>query len=481
MTSATRDLFAGRYELTERIATGGMGVVWRARDRRLDRDVAIKLIRPEYSDDPTFRQRLRLEARATAAIRSPHVVRLHDVCETPDPEGGYEAFIVMELVDGLPLSAVLRDGPLPVALTTAVIEQTASALAAAHERGIVHRDIKPANLMLDEHGRVTVLDFGIARAADAVALTATDLILGTARYISPEQADGRGATTASDVYSLGIVAYECLSGAVPFDASSDVAVALAHLREPVPPLPETVPGALADLVTRMLAKAPDDRPSAAEVAAALGTEAAAQTAPISVAAPAPAPDTGGITRAIHLTRTMATRVMTGGVRLRDYDYRDSGSAPLRPAVVLPGAAAAVLLLVIAAVVGGPTRTPAAAASQTTVTQTAATQTHTVLIDPLRYLGHNWSTVRSELRARGVVPAAHFAGHGPVAKVVGLAPTGRVERGSKIIVEVARTGASAKHARHAGPARGPAPHAGPPAPPAGGPAGHVPPGQAKKHP
>ncbi|HEX3707564.1 MAG TPA: serine/threonine-protein kinase, partial [Mycobacteriales bacterium] len=232
MTAATEILLADRYHLEERIATGGMGVVWRARDERLSRDVAIKLIRPEYADDPTFRERLQLEAKAIAAIRSPHVVRIHDVCEEHDPAGGYRAFLVMELVDGAPLSAVLREGTLALPLTIEVIRRTASALAAAHEQQIIHRDIKPANLMIDAAGRVTVLDFGIARAADAVALTATDLILGTARYISPEQADGRTATAASDIYSLGVVAFQCLAGRVPFDAGSDVGVALAHLRDP---------------------------------------------------------------------------------------------------------------------------------------------------------------------------------------------------------------------------------------------------------
>jgi serine/threonine-protein kinase len=470
VTSATRDLLAGRYRLTERIATGGMGLVWRARDERLGRDVAIKLIRPEYADDPTFRQRLQQEARATAAIRNPHVVRLHDVCEEPDADGGCQSFIVMELVDGQPLSTVLRSGRLPVPLAIRVLQQAASAVAAAHQRKIVHRDIKPGNLMLDAEGRVTVLDFGIARAADAVALTATDLILGTARYISPEQANGKTATTASDIYSLGVVAFECLSGAVPFDASSDVAIALAHLRDPVPALPAEIPAPLAGLVERMLAKAPSDRPSAAEVEATLPTiPPTKDTDPIVLAAsPIGASSTGPIE-----SGPTKTRILPRSGRLRSQDYRDTRSAPLRAAILLPAVVVAVLLLVSSAIAGGPGGAPPAAAASggaATTGHTVGDQTKPaeVAVHPFRYLREDWSAVRARLLRLGLTPVARFIGHGPIQTVVGLAPTGEVARRSRITVVVSR-------------ARPPAPaptadHGGPPKPKPG----HVPPGQAKKH-
>jgi serine/threonine-protein kinase len=443
-----------------------MGLVWRARDERLGRDVAIKLIRPEYADDPTFRQRLEQEARATAAIRNPHVVRLHDVCEEPDPDGGCQSFIVMELVDGEPLSAALRGGQrLPIPLTIGVMQQAASALAAAHARKIVHRDIKPANLMIDHEGRVTVLDFGIARAADAVALTATDMILGTARYISPEQANGKSATAASDIYSLGIVAFECLSGAVPFDAASDVAIALAHLREPVPSLPAEVPAPLAGLVERMLAKSPRDRPTAAEVEATLATTSPTpDTEPIGL--PESTPEAG----TTRLLNTLALPRADGRLAL---SYRDTRSAPLRAAILIPAAAVAVLLLVIAAIAGGPNGAPhssAAGLRSATSNRTVAEQTQTakVAVRPFRYLGDDWSAVHARLRQLGLVPIARFAGHGPIETVVGLAPTGRVPIGTRITVEVSRV-------------VGPAPHPTAPRPGHGGPGpGHVPPGQAKKH-
>ena len=466
MSSATRELLVDRYHLTERIATGGMGVVWRARDERLGRDVAIKLIRPEYADDPTFRQRLRLEARATAAIRDKHVVRLHDVYEEPDPDGGCQSFIVMELVDGQPLSAVLRAGRLPLDVAIGVITQTASALAAAHEQQIVHRDIKPGNLMLDSEGQVTVLDFGIARAADAVALTATDLILGTARYIAPEQADGRGASAASDVYALGVVAFECLAGAVPFDAASDVAVALAHLRDPVPPLPSEVPPQLARLVERMLAKAPRDRPAASEVVAELTTAATSDdTAPLAL------PVVAGERSVTRLLRTLP---LPRRERLVVPDYRDSRSAALRPAMVLPAVGLAVVLLIVAAVAGGPASLPQSAAGTSRgPTHAVAHQTRlvpsTVSVHPLRYIGDAWPVVETQLRALGLKPVARFAGDGPQQTVVGLTPSGRVAIGTRIFVVVSR--------------QAPAPHKPQPKPkpkPKHDDAAHVPPGHAKDH-
>ncbi|HVT64746.1 MAG TPA: protein kinase [Mycobacteriales bacterium] len=472
LSAATRELLAERYHLEERIATGGMGVVWRARDHRLGRDVAIKLIRPEYADDPTFRERLNLEARAIAAITSPHVVRIHDVCEEKDPAGGYRAFIVMELVDGEPLSAVLREGPLTPERTSDVMSQAASALAAAHDQQIIHRDVKPGNLMLDPNGRVTVLDFGIARAADAVALTKTDQILGTARYISPEQAGGRGAVSASDVYSLGVVAFECLTGTVPYDAGSDVAIALAHLRDPIPRLPATVPSSIASLVREMLAKAPADRPTAAEVAERFGSNTVRDAAPAATAAMTITLPEAGATPAPQQTAVMPV-VMAASHRVRDRmagrDLSETRSAPLRLRLVAIPAAVIVLTLLIALIVsaGGSGGTPAAAADAGKTQQHHAV-VHKVTIDPTRYVGRQWPVVRDELTRIGVVPTPQYAGEGPNGTVVGLAPTGKVAKGSGVTVVVARTK----------PAKRPKPEPVKHAPP---PPHHIPPGQAKKHP
>jgi serine/threonine-protein kinase len=177
----------------------------------------------------------------------------------------------MEYVDGRPLSAVLRPGqPMAPAAAARLVAATGDALGAAHAQGIVHRDVKPANILVTDDRRVKITDFGIARAADAVALTRTGEVLGTPQYISPEQAEGRPATPASDVYALGAVAYECLAGQRPYEADSPVATALAHLRQPVPELPSTVPAPLAAVVRRALAKAPDERyPDGAAFAAAV--------------------------------------------------------------------------------------------------------------------------------------------------------------------------------------------------------------------
>jgi tRNA A-37 threonylcarbamoyl transferase component Bud32 len=248
-------LLADRYRLVERIAVGGMGEVWRAQDVVLDRIVAVKTLRDEYLDNEDFRARFRAEARHAARLTHPGIASVHDFGEAPG-----EAWLVMELVDGEPLSAVLRrEGALSVDRTLDVLAQTAAALHAAHEGGVIHRDVKPGNLLVAPDGVVKVTDFGIAAATGTAPLTETGLVLGTAHYLSPEQASGRSGSPASDVYSLGVVGYECLAGRRPFAGDSAVAIAMGHLHQPVPPLPEAVPPAVRALVLRALAKDPADR------------------------------------------------------------------------------------------------------------------------------------------------------------------------------------------------------------------------------
>ena len=261
MALSVGSLLAGRYEITAPIATGGMGEVWRARDRVLDRTVAAKVLRSEYMSDPSFLARFRNEARHTAALTHPNIASVYDYGETVDDSGTQQlAFLVMELVEGQPLVTILHDeGRLPVDWTLHVISQSADGLSAAHKAGVVHRDIKPGNLIVRPDGVVKLTDFGIAQARDAAPLTRTGMVVGTAQYLSPEQAQGMEVSAASDVYSLGVVAYECLSGARPFDGASQVAVALAHINRPPPPLPAEVPPAVRLLVERALAKDPADR------------------------------------------------------------------------------------------------------------------------------------------------------------------------------------------------------------------------------
>ncbi len=261
MTLATGSLLAGRYEITAPIAVGGMGEVWKARDQVLDRVVAAKVLKSEYTDDPSFLARFRNEARHTAALSHPNIASVYDYGETVDDTGAKKlAFLVMEFVEGQPLVSILHEeGKLPVDWTLHVLEQSADGLSAAHRAGVVHRDIKPGNLMVRPDGVVKLTDFGIAQARDATPLTRTGMVVGTAQYLSPEQAQGMEVNAASDVYSLGIVAYECLTGGRPFDGTSQVAIALAHINRPPPPLPPEIPPAVRLLVERALAKDPADR------------------------------------------------------------------------------------------------------------------------------------------------------------------------------------------------------------------------------
>jgi serine/threonine-protein kinase len=266
-------LLGGRYRLSSRIAVGGMGEVWRGTDELLDRAVAVKLLSAAHANDEAFRARFRAEARYAASLSHPNIAQVFDYGEMtgneelPDNLPSTGAYLIMELVQGEPLSAVIaRQERLSAGDTLRIVSQAADALAAAHEAGIVHRDIKPGNLLVTSDGTTKITDFGIARAmwaAQASHLTQTGMVMGTASYVSPEQATGGTVTSASDVYSLGVVAYECLTGEPPFTAETPVAIAVAHMHRPVPPLPDDVPAPVAELVTNMLAKPPEDRPQSA--------------------------------------------------------------------------------------------------------------------------------------------------------------------------------------------------------------------------
>ncbi|AEH07750.1 serine/threonine protein kinase [Candidatus Protofrankia datiscae] len=254
----------GRYLLEGRIATGGMGEVWRGLDRTLGRPVAVKLLRPEYASDELFLVRFRGEARHAARVSHPGVASVYDYGEVVTDGDRPTAYLVMELVEGEPLSALLhREKRLSPEKTLDVLGQAADALQAAHTLGVVHRDVKPGNLLLRTDGAIKVTDFGIARAVDAAPLTATGIMMGTAYYVSPEQASGRTVTPASDVYSLGVVAYECLAGRRPFDDRNPIVVVMAHQQDDPPPLPPDVPEPVRNLVQAAMAKDPAQRPSSA--------------------------------------------------------------------------------------------------------------------------------------------------------------------------------------------------------------------------
>src|SRR5690625_3361005 len=256
------DLLQGRYELTERIAVGGMGEVWQALDRSLGRTVAAKVLRDDLVGDEVALARLRVEARNSSGVIHPNVAMLLDYGEQ-DGAG----FLIMEYVAGEPLSAILsREGVLAPHRALTMLAQCALALHAAHEVGVVHRDVKPSNIVITPEGTIKLTDFGISLGVDQPALTAAGMVMGTAQYLPPELALGHPAQPPGDVYALGVVAYEALTGKRPFTGENQVEIAFAHVKQPVPALPRHLPRQVRTLVMEMLAKDPSARPApAAEV------------------------------------------------------------------------------------------------------------------------------------------------------------------------------------------------------------------------
>jgi serine/threonine-protein kinase len=302
-------LINGRYRLIAPLGEGGMATLWRAVDEQLDREVAVKLLRPQYSTDAGFARRFKQEARSAGSLSHPNIVSVYDYGQ--DGEDAATQFIVMQLVEGEDLASLLRErGRLPVADAVRVALGVAAALEAAHRRGIVHRDVKPGNILITDDGDVKVTDFGIARAVSETSMTVTGTTLGSVHYFSPEQARGDEVTGASDVYSLGIVLYEMLAGRRPFEGDSAAGVALKRLTEDPPPpthFRPDLPPALTEIVMRALAREAENRyPDAGAMAEALrgfqrdpgavsGPLPGRAVAAAAVAAAAPIPPSGSPT------------------------------------------------------------------------------------------------------------------------------------------------------------------------------------------
>src|SRR5215203_4891395 len=264
MSEARKTVLDDRYDVGRPLGSGGMGEVFLARDRVLGRDVALKVLRKQFAGDEEFAERFKREAMSAASLSHPNIVQVYDRGETE--EGS--SYIAMEYVPGGTLKErISGEGPLVAADAAALGAQVAEALEAAHERGMVHRDIKPQNVLLTATGRAKVADFGIARAGSSATISRTGSVMGTAGYMSPEQALGKPATPKSDLYSLGVVLYEALTGELPYTADNPIAVSMKHVNEPLRPpvkLNPRIPRGMNALVTKLLAKDPEDRYADAE-------------------------------------------------------------------------------------------------------------------------------------------------------------------------------------------------------------------------
>jgi serine/threonine-protein kinase len=390
-------VLAGRYQLARRIAIGGMGEVWQAADTRLDRQVAVKVLRPELSGDAEFRQRFHTEARMTASLNHPGIAAVHDYGEAAsDP---VVAYLVMELVPGDPLDTILIRHPrLSANRTLDILGQAGDALQAAHERGLVHRDIKPANILITPDGKVKLTDFGIARAVDAAPVTRTGMVMGTAHYIAPEQAAGEDAGPPGDVYSLGVVGYECLAGGRPFSADNAVTIAMMHIRDQPPPLPPDVPPAVCELIETALAKDPRQRyRTGGEFAAAVAAIQAGRRMPL------PTGVTGGtVTAALRGSQPPPTALLP------------SLPPPRPPYAERRGAGRITVALVTPSLVPGPVETTPSATQQPvqpepTKMQPGPESTNPgdaapeVLIIPTDYLGYPGSDAVVTAKSHGLIP------------------------------------------------------------------------------
>jgi eukaryotic-like serine/threonine-protein kinase len=352
---------SGRYRLQRLIATGGMGQVWEAVDSRLGRRVAVKVLKAEFSQDSEFIERFRVEARTTAMLNHPGIASVHDYGETQMDGEGRTAYLVMELVNGEPLNSVLkRTGRLSLRHTLDMLEQTGRALQVAHAAGLVHRDVKPGNILITPTGQVKITDFGIAKAVDAAPVTQTGMVMGTAQYIAPEQALGHDATPSSDVYALGVVGYEAISGKRPFTGDGALTVAMKHIKEPPPPLPSDLPPNVRELIEITLVKNPGMRyrsggPFADAVAAVRAGRRPPrpnQAAGGARATPASIPSGSATTRAAAAATTRApaarrSRPTTGGHRTQPARRTfSSGQRALLWAAGVLGALAIIIAILI---------------------------------------------------------------------------------------------------------------------------------------
>lgn len=427
-------VFGGRYQLKSRLAIGGMGEVWQALDKVIERQVAIKILKEEYLGDRGFRERFRAEARHAALVNHEGIAGVYDYGE----EDG-SAYLVMELVPGEALSTILeRERILSPERVLDIVAQTASALHAAHEAGLVHRDIKPGNLLITPDGRVKITDFGIARIADQVPLTATGQVMGTVQYLSPEQASGKTATALTDIYSLGIVAYEALAGRRPFTGESQVAIAMAHIKNQPPALPENIPLAVRNLIFACIAKKADKRPATAQHLARAAV--AIKRGHLGEAL--------ALVPAVHDAETedfdedTSTRVLPSPIALDDSRGTDK-ERKMWPLVTLTSVLGALLVAAIIAIIvfanqDAPAPNPSGSVTPSpSVTPSETPTDSTVVVTESDFLGKTQQQVAELLDSLGLRLDAVVGTVPPSSDLVGTAyrvnPTGNIATGTLVAV------------------------------------------------
>lgn len=425
MKPAVGQLYGDRYRLQLKIAIGGMGEVWQAEDELIRRQVAIKILKEEYVSDPNFLERFRTEARSAALVEHEGIANVYDYGEDSN-----SAYLVMELVPGESLSRVIeREKRLSDVRVLDIIAQTSRALAAAHSRGLVHRDIKPGNLLITPDARVKITDFGIARVGDQVPLTKTGQVMGTVQYLAPEQATGKPSTPATDLYSLGVVAYEALSGKRPFTGENQMAIAMAHINEMPPALPESIDPRVQNLVLSCLAKKPNQRP---ESATSLAIRAEALLREKRGTGPK-APIQGPIDPVTELISTDTAPLPRGPI--------------VWPWIATLGLLGLITVVVLVAILSdpntsGPTPSPTPTQSQTEVEPTESSEPEpseepaNILLLRSEIIGQDLSQVTARLTELGfavnAIPGELISGTDPrVRTVYAVSPTGSVARGSTI--------------------------------------------------
>lgn len=428
MKPAVGQIYGDRYRLKLRIAVGGMGEVWQAEDELILRDVAIKILKEEYLGDPMFLERFRTEAKSAALVEHEGIAQVFDYGEDTG-----SAYLVMELVPGESMSRLIeRERKLAEETVLDIMAQTSRALAAAHAMGLIHRDIKPGNLLITPDGKVKITDFGIARVGDQVPLTKTGQVMGTVQYLAPEQATGKPSTPATDLYSLGVVAYEALAGKRPFTGENQMAIAMAHINEMPPALPEGIDPRVQNLVLSCLAKKPNQRPDSA-TSLAIRAEALLREKR--------KPGYSRQTQSLGKDETTATEIIP----------TDTAPLPKAPGVwpwiATVGLLGITAIVVIVAILSEPDtsaiRTPTPTATEEPVSESPQSESVTVSPEPKDILilrseiiGENLSSVTARLTELGLrvnaIPGELIPGTDPrVRTVYAVSPTGNIPVGTVV--------------------------------------------------